>query len=296
MGLNRPCTPAMFTVRNPELCMHLMLGTLRLLTLPSGHISVTINQTNPILQITNLSKAYGAFDALKSLNLSVIPGEVYALLGPNGAGKTTAIKLLMGMLVPSSGQANIGGYDCFTQRKEVMTLVGYQPDEPTFQDHLTGWDLIRFSGDLRGMRPQDTVDLATPLAERLDLYKDLNEYATNYSKGMRKKLAAILAMLHSPKILLLDEPTNGLDPYATRDFHELIQEYAQAGTAVFLSTHLLDQAQRCCSRVGIINKGVLAAEGDLESLRSHANQNLEEIFFSVTSDPHPHQEDSQSEE
>lgn len=237
---------------------------------------------DPLVQIRGLSKNYGSFCALKDLTLEVLPGEVFALLGPNGAGKTTAIKILTGMLVPTSGNAEIGEYDCFSERVRTMSLVGYQPDEPVFQDHLTGWDLIRFSGDMRGMNSEKALASATDVADRLGLTADLNEYASNYSKGMRKKLAAVLALMHEPRVLILDEPTNGLDPYATRDFHSIIRERAETGAAIFFSTHLLDQAQKCCHRVGIIHRGCLAACGTLDSLRKETGQSLEDIFFEAT--------------
>ncbi len=239
---------------------------------------------HPVVQIRGLSKNYGTFCALKELTLDVMPGEVFALLGPNGAGKTTAIKILTGMLVPTSGNAEIWEYDCFSERVKTMSLVGYQPDEPSFQDHLTGWDLIRFSGDMRGMNPEKALANAVQVADRLGLTPDLNEYANNYSKGMRKKLAAVLALMHEPRVLILDEPTNGLDPYATRDFHSIIRERAADGSAIFFSTHLLDQAQKCCHRVGIIHRGSLAACGTMDSLRKETGQSLEDIFFEATGD------------
>jgi len=241
-----------------------------------------MTEAMPLVAIDRLSKHYGQFIALDELGLQVNPGEVVALLGPNGAGKTTTIKLLMGMLAPTSGVARIGGYECFTQRADVMRFVGYQPDEPVYQDHLTGWDLIRFSGDMRGMSPQQIHKAAFALTDRFDLTKDLNEYANNYSKGMKKKLAAVMAMMHEPAVLLLDEPTNGLDPYATRDFLALMNERAAAGTAIFFCTHLLEQAEKCCRRVGIIHKGRLAMQGAIDELTNHGEQSLEQLFFAAT--------------
>ncbi len=237
---------------------------------------------NSFVRINNLTKRFGGFTALQGLTLEVGCGEIFALLGPNGAGKTTTIKLLMGMLAPSDGEAFAAGHHCFKEREQVMEFTGYQPDEPVFQDFLSGWDLIRFAGELRGMSAGKAVRRAKPLFQVLNLEGDLGEYAVNYSKGMRKKLATVLAFMHSPQLLILDEPTNGLDPYATRDLHELIRERARNGAAVFFCTHLLDQAQKLCNRVGIINKGKLAAQGELDALRKRGDETLEEIFFSVT--------------
>ena len=240
-----------------------------------------------LVDIRGLTKRYGNFEAVSDMNLQVPPGELFALLGPNGAGKTTTIRMLMGILQPSSGSASIDGLDCFRDRVEVKRRVGYLPDEPIFYDYLRGREILRFSGEMHGMRTTDIDARVAPLVQRLDLGDAMDEYAVNYSKGMKKKLALICAMLHDPIVLILDEPTNGLDPYATRALHELIRENVAAGKTVFFSTHLLDQAEKLCNRVGIVFKGRLAASGTLEELRRNLtpNSSLEEIFFSVTGHP-----------
>jgi len=247
--------------------------------------STEANSTQgPLVRISGLSKRYGDFAALTDLHLEVPRSEIFALLGPNGAGKTTTIRMLMGILQPSAGTASIGGLDCFADRVEVKRLVGYMPDEPVFYDFLRGREIISFVGEMHGLSPVEISLRAGPLLRALDLAEATEEYAVNYSKGMKKKLALICALLHDPQVLILDEPTNGLDPYATRTLHELIRKEAAGGKTVFFSTHLLDQAEKLCSRVGIIYKGKLAAVGTLDELRSKVSQNssLEEIFFSVT--------------
>ncbi len=239
-----------------------------------------------LVRIHNLSKKYGDFQAVDSLSFEVEEGEVFALLGPNGAGKTTTIRMLMGILRATEGEATVDGIDCFRGRAEVMERVGYMPDEPVFYDYLRGSEIIRFCGEMRGM-PPDTVEARSKaLVGRLSLDDDLEEYAANYSKGMKKKLAAIVAFMHDPKLLILDEPTNGLDPYATRTIHELVRERVANGSSVFFSTHLLDQAEKLCTRLGILFKGRLSAIGSLDELRasSTGNQSLEEVFFSATSE------------
>jgi ABC-2 type transport system ATP-binding protein len=236
-----------------------------------------------LLCIENLNKNYGEFQAVADLSFSVNRGEIFALLGPNGAGKTTTIRMLMGILQPTSGSVRIGGLDCFQDRAEIMTRVGYMPDDPVFYDYLRGSEIIRFCGELHGLAPEVVEAESAELIGRLGLEGDLEEFATNYSKGMKKKLAAVLAFLHAPSLVILDEPTNGLDPHATRTFHELVLDRVRRGTTVFFSTHLLDQAEKLCTRVGILFKGRLAAIGNLDELRRSApNQSLEEIFFQVT--------------
>jgi len=243
-------------------------------------------EDKPIVRISDISKCYGDFTAVSKVSLDVFDGEVFALLGPNGAGKTTIIRMLMGTLQATGGSATIDGMSCFSDRADVMRMVGYMPDDPVFYDYLRGNEIIRFAGEMRGMTDEAVTAAAGALTSRLALDDDLNEYAANYSKGMKKKLAAVLAMMHNPRLLILDEPTNGLDPYATRTVHELIGERVSDGMSVFFSTHLLDQAERLCTRVGILHKGKLAAVGPLGELRAHMadDASLEEIFFAVTSD------------
>ncbi len=240
----------------------------------------------PLVEINDLGKRYGTFDAVSNLRLEVPRGEIFALLGPNGAGKTTTIRMLMGILQPTTGTAKIDGLDCFLDRVEVKRRVGYLPDEPVFYDYLRGRELINFVGEMHGLSREEIRSRADPLLGRLELLDAVNEYAVNYSKGMKKKLALICALIHDPALLILDEPTNGLDPYATRSLHELVREKAAEGKTIFYSTHLLDQAEKLCKRVGIVYKGRLAASGTLDELRasSHSDGSLEEIFFSVTRD------------
>ena len=239
-----------------------------------------------VIDLCNLSRRYGLFAAVSSLDLKVGAGEIFALLGPNGAGKTTTLRMLMGVLQPSGGTARINGLDCAADRAVIQRHVGYLPDEPVFYDYLTGREIVHFVGEMRGYSPTEVTRRALPLWDRLRLAGDLDEYAVNYSHGMKKKLAAVCALLHAPPVLILDEPTNGLDPLTTRTMHEIIRERAAAGACVLFSTHLLDQAEKLCDRVGILHKGRLVAVGKLSELRASlaANSTLEEIFFSVTKD------------
>jgi ABC-2 type transport system ATP-binding protein len=244
------------------------------------------SQASNLVEIQGLTKSYGAFEAVNDLTLSVSSGQIFALLGPNGAGKTTTIRMLMGILVPTSGFARIDGLDCFRERVEVKRRVGYLPDEPVFHDHLRGSEIIRFSGEMHGLGREEIDRRTRPLIQQLELTNALEEFAVNYSRGMKKKLALICAMIHDPALLILDEPTSGLDPFATRALHELIRTNAAAGKTIFFSTHLLDQAEKLCTQIAIVAKGRLAAHGTLAELRARlsSDSSLEEIFFSVASD------------
>ena len=239
-----------------------------------------------LVRIHGLTKRFGPFVAGHELEPSVRRGEIVALLGPNGAGKTTTIRMLMGILSPSAGTARIAGHDCFESRATVMRHVGYLPDEPFFHEHLRGGELARFAGEMRGMPREQILARTAALAERLDLADALDDFAVNYSIGMRKKLALVCAMLHETKMLILDEPTTGLDPIATRTLLELVRETAAAGRAVFYSTHLIHQAERLCDRVAILWRGRLAALGTPPELRErHApGGSLEDVFFEVAHD------------
>jgi ABC-2 type transport system ATP-binding protein len=237
-----------------------------------------------MVELDGLSKRYGDFTAIAALSLRVSRGEIFALLGPNGAGKTTTLRILMGFLKPTGGTARVAGLDCFEQRVELKRSIGYLPDEPVFYDYLRGREIIEFSGDMHGLARDVMAARATPLVERLELSSAIDDYAVNYSRGMKKKLALICALLHEPALLILDEPTSGLDPLASRRLNELILERQARGVTVLLSSHLLDQVERLCQRMAIIAGGRIAAVGTLEELRRERVQggSLEDIFFAVT--------------
>jgi ABC-2 type transport system ATP-binding protein len=237
-----------------------------------------------MIQTHGLAKRYGDFEAVADLNLQVGRGELFGLLGPNGAGKTTTIRMLMGILQASAGSACIDGLDCFTDRIEVKRRVGYAPDEPIFYDYLRGREILQFAGEMHGLTDQQIEARTRPLLQRLELADAAEEFAVNYSRGMKKKLGLIAALLHDPALLILDEPTSGLDPAGTRTLHELLQEMTAAGKTVFYSTHLLDHAEKLCDRVGIVYRGRLALAGTLAELRGHGAEgsSLEEIYFDVT--------------
>jgi ABC-2 type transport system ATP-binding protein len=238
------------------------------------------------IALAGLGKRYGAFDAVSGLTLAVTRGEVFGFLGPNGAGKTTTIRMLMGILVPTTGRALIDGLDCQADRTEVKRHVGYLPDNPIFYDYLRGREIVEFVGEMHGQPPRTARRRAAALLERLALADAAEEYAINYSMGMKKKLGLACAMIHDPPVLVLDEPTNGLDPLAAREVRGLLLAAAANGKTIFLSTHLLDMAERLCTRLGIINGGRLLAAGALADLRQTLapGGSLEDIFIKVTSE------------
>lgn len=240
--------------------------------------------TAPMIEFVGLSKRYGDFSALSDVHFQVGQGELFGLLGPNGAGKTTSMKLLMGFLKPSSGTARIAGLDCFRDRVALKRVVGYLPDEPVFYDYLRGREIVEFVGDMHGLSRAETRARSGPLCEELEILEAVEDYAINYSRGMKKKLALVCALLHEPPVLVLDEPTSGLDPLATRRLNDLLAARRQRGTTILLSSHLLDQVERLCERVAIVARGQVAAVGKLSDLKRERGENasLEQVFFAVT--------------
>ncbi|MHC5078349.1 MAG: ABC transporter ATP-binding protein [Planctomycetota bacterium] len=236
------------------------------------------------IECKRLSKDYGRFRAVHRLDLEVEAGEIFGFLGPNGAGKTTTIRLLMGMLVPSEGHARVHGLDCHKDRVEVKRWVGYLPDDPTFHDYLRGREILDFVGRMHGLNSRDLQHRIRELLSRFSLMDAASEFAVNYSAGMKRKLAFACAQIHDPRVFLLDEPTSGLDPGASREIGDWILRSSEAGKTVFLSTHLLDRAEKLCHRVGIIHKGELLAVGSPGELEGRLcpGGTLEEVFFAVT--------------
>ncbi len=236
-----------------------------------------------MIRLHSLTRCYGDFPAVSDLSLEVPKGEVYGFLGPNGAGKTTTIRMLMGILVPTSGEASIAGLDCQRDSVEVKRQVGYLPDNPTFYDYLKGREIVEFVGEMHGLAALEARRRTLELLEEVGLAPDAEEYAINYSTGMKKKLALACALIHRPAVLILDEPTNGLDPRSSRQLQDRLRVLAEQGSTVFVSTHLLDMAEKLCHRVGIIHKGLKVAEGTPTELRAQMEAaSLEDLFLELT--------------
>ena len=237
-----------------------------------------------MIALEKLSKVYGQFAAVRDLDLSIEKGEVFGFLGPNGAGKTTTIRMLMGILVPSRGHAVIDGLDCHRDRAELKRRVGYLPDNPIFYDYLRGREILEFVGEMHGHSSGAAKRIAAELLDEFGLNDATEEFAVNYSMGMKKKLGLACALIHNPPVLILDEPINGLDPRAAREVQDRLRKSAAERKTIFLSTHLLDMAERICTRVGIIHRGELVAVGSLDTLRERLvpGGSLEEVFLKVT--------------
>jgi ABC-2 type transport system ATP-binding protein len=224
----------------------------------------------PAISASGLQKVYGRRVALHGLTLQVGAGEVFGFLGPNGAGKTTAMKILLGLVRPSAGQALVFGLspaDPASRRR-----VGYLPEHFRFQEWATGEELLDFHARLGGMTPAERAERVPVVLERVGLDGRGGERVRRYSKGMTQRLGLALAILHRPDLVLLDEPTSALDPVGRRDVRELVRELAAAGTTVFLNSHLLTEVEAVCDRVAIVNQGRVIASGPLDDLAGAVSQ------------------------
>jgi ABC-2 type transport system ATP-binding protein len=237
----------------------------------------------PMVELAAVTKAYGEKVALREVSFSVPRGQICGLLGPNGAGKTTLFRLLMGILKATEGKLLIDGRDAFEDRIELKRVIGYLPDEPVFYSYLSGREILELSAGLHGLEVKETMDRLKPLVKEMAMAEALDSFAEDYSRGMKKKLGLLLAILHQPKLLILDEPTNGLDVESTHLFYKMIRGIADWGTTVLFSTHLMDHVSRLCSHAAIISEGRLKACDSLEGLlATHGGADLEEMFIRVS--------------
>lgn len=239
----------------------------------------------PLVSVVGLSKTFSGTRVLDALDFELRAGEVVGLLGPNGAGKTTTLKLLLGLLRPSAGHARILGFDCSADSQQVKERIGFTPDEPQFYDFLTGRESIDFVIGARGLDAVEAWAALDEVVRMLDFVPQLGMLTASYSHGMKKKLALLCALVHRPKVLLLDEPTNGLDPPTALRVRELLQREAATGSAVLLSTHLLDMADRMCDQMLIIHRGRKIASGTADEVRALAGvaheATLEDAFLKL---------------
>ncbi len=238
-----------------------------------------------MIEFRNVSKSYSKSGtlAVDHLNLTVNDGELFGYIGPNGAGKTTSIKILTGILDPTEGEAFVNGISMQKQPMEAKRMIGFVPDGADLFDRLTGIEYLNFMADIFDV---SAADRRTRMEKYLELF-ELTDAAGNqirsYSKGMRQKIATIGALIHDPQILILDEPMMGLDPRASYLLKEEMKHQCELGKTVFFSTHVLEVAEKLCTRIAVIAKGRLAAQGTLEELRSQEHAaSLEEIFLEIT--------------
>ncbi len=237
-----------------------------------------------MIELHEVTKRYGTKVAVDRLTLRIEPGEVFAFLGPNGAGKTTTIKLICGLLFPTSGTVRVGGHDLITHGEQARQLLSYVPDQPFLYEKLTGREFLHFIADMYGLARQHARKRIAEVINLFGLAEFVDDLTERYSHGMRQRTVFAAALLHEPRVLIADEPTVGLDPRSVRLLKDLLRQVARGGASVFLSTHSLDIAQELADRIGIMDRGRLISCGNLDSLRRQAalDGSLEHVFLKLT--------------
>jgi ABC-2 type transport system ATP-binding protein len=247
-----------------------------------------------LIELEGLTKKFGSFYAVRDLSLKVRPGEILGFLGPNGAGKTTTIRMMAGLMKPTSGRILLDGKDVFRKPDEAKAILGYIPDRPYLYEKLTGGEFLEFIAGLHQLRREDGwEERSQGLLEYFDLLPWRRELIESYSHGMRQRLIIIAALLHRPKVLVVDEPVVGLDPRGVRLVKSLFRNLVNDGMTLFLSTHILGIAEELCPRIGIIHEGQLLALGSMSELREQAqsrDERLEPIFLKLTREGEPRAE------
>lgn len=241
----------------------------------------------------NLTRRFGDFTAVQDVNLQVDTGQFYGFLGPNGAGKSTTIKMLTGLMAPTSGRMQILGLDLATHMVEVKRQIGVVPEGMALFGRLTGSEYLNFVGRMYGLERTTAAQRAAELLEFMELADHPKTLITDYSHGMQKKLAMAAAVIHGPKVLFLDEPFEGVDAIASNTLKAMLQGMISRGVTVFLTSHVLEIVERLCTHVGIINNGRLVAQGPLDDLRVNAadeatpgeRMSLEEFFLKTVGGP-----------
>lgn len=242
-----------------------------------------------MIEINELTKTFGSVKAVDRLTLRVEPGEIFGFLGPNGAGKTTTVKILSGIMRPTSGSVAVAGLDVAAEPLAAKRAMAYIPDEPFVYPRLTGWEFLRFIGDIYTVPYAEQKKRIPELLEMFELADFSGELLESYSHGMKQKLLIASVLLRRPRVVLFDEPTVGLDPKSIRRFKDLLAGIAAGGTSVFMCTHILDMAEKLCHTVGIIYRGRLIARGTVAEVKRMTSgaagpRSLEDVFLELTSE------------
>jgi ABC-2 type transport system ATP-binding protein len=247
----------------------------------------SVQENMPAAIVTrDLVRLFGQKAAVNNLNLTVRRGEFFGFLGPNGAGKSTTIKMMVGLLRPTSGSVWVGGVDVWKEPLQARSLMGVLPEYLNIYERLSGREFLVFAAHMYGVPNADIRRRAEELLQVLTLADDADKLIVDYSVGMRKKTALAAALIHRPQVLFLDEPFEGIDPVSSRVIRDILHDLTQRGTTIFFSSHIMEVVERLCTRVGIINQGILVAEGTLQELRERASgedkdATLEDIFLNV---------------
>ena len=226
-----------------------------------------------VIKVDNITKDYGSSRGVFDLSFEVNKGEIFGMLGPNGAGKTTTIRQLMGFIKSDKGNAKILDMNCFDKRENIQSKLGYLPGEIAFMDEMKGDDFINFIADMKSIKNKNRIK------ELIDIFElDANRKINKMSKGTKQKIGIVCAFMNEPEVVILDEPTSGLDPLMQKKFIDLILEEKKKGTTIFMSSHIFEEIEKTCDRVGILKNGKLIAVENIDDLKSKKNKNFEVIF------------------
>jgi ABC-2 type transport system ATP-binding protein len=238
-----------------------------------------------MIRLEALTKKYGTFTAVDGIDLEVPRGELFGFLGPNGAGKTTTLRMIAGILLPTSGRIEIAGIDILSDPVRAKSKLGFIPDRPFIYEKLTGVEFLRFVAGLYDQEGPEVEHRGRELLALFDLEEWRDELVESYSHGMRQKLIISSAFIHRPDVIVVDEPMVGLDPKAAKILKDLFREYVRRGHTIMMSTHTLEVAQGMCDRIAIIQGGKIRAAGTMDELRANAEEGadgLEDIFLRLT--------------
>jgi len=238
-----------------------------------------------MIVLENVVKRYGEHIVVNNVSLEVRPGEIFGFLGPNGAGKTSTIKMIMGLMKPTSGRIAIHGHDIQQDPISAKRVMGYIPDRPILYEKLTAWEYMKFIAGIYGIDGKDLREKGTKYLEVFGLTEWSGELVENFSHGMKQRLNLSAVFMRDPKVLILDEPLIGLDPRGARLFKEILHASRNNGMCIFMSTHILEIAEQMCDRMAIIHKGNVISTGTSDDLRRQAytpDKGLEQVFLRLT--------------
>lgn len=238
-----------------------------------------------LVSVSGLEKKYGTKVAVNNLSLAIKPGEIYGLLGPNGAGKTTTVRCIMGIISRNAGEIMVFNQDPLTDGIMTKSRIGYVPEEVVLYDSLSPREFFDFAGSIRHLKKEKYEPRLQELVKAFNIEKYFDTTIAALSHGTKQKVAVIAALFHEPELLVFDEPFSGIDARSVRILKDLMQVHVNKGGSILFSTHILEVAERICDRIGIINEGVLVAEGSVDGLRDMiktSGGSLEEIFLRVT--------------
>ncbi len=238
-------------------------------------------ENNYVIEAENLTKTFGSFTAVNAITFNVKKGEIFGFLGANGAGKTTAMKMLTGLLSPTSGKASVAGFDVFTQSESIKKRIGYMSQKFSLYEDLTLYENIRFFAGIYGLSNKQIKQKADELINRFGLQELRNTLVGELPLGWKQKIAFSIAVIHSPDIVFLDEPTGGVDPITRRQFWEMIYETAHSGVTVFVTTHYMDEAEYC-DRISMMVDGRIEALDSPAGLKQrYETDNMDEVFLKI---------------